>query len=159
MIVFPRGIRKPYGYCFLFRFCGQRHPEQNYAMWPDVMFLQALLLSSWSLPKQNIFRQKLYRNSWRFNLNWSPSSLLLRRSPVIRVRLAVPSCHVIMSRSANEDFAVVEIPSENVTMPDGHVCPDHFRGWLLKWTNYIKGYQKRWFVLSNGLLSYYRYWV
>ncbi|XP_019854132.1 PREDICTED: oxysterol-binding protein 1-like [Amphimedon queenslandica] len=33
---------------------------------------------------------------------------------------------------------------------------EQFRGWLLKWTNYIKGYQKRWFVLSNGLLSYYR---
>ena len=35
-------------------------------------------------------------------------------------------------------------------------APEEFRGWLLKWTNYIKGYQKRWFVLSNGLLSYYR---
>ena len=35
--------------------------------------------------------------------------------------------------------------------------PEQFRGWLLKWTNYIKGYQRRWFVLSNGLLSYYRY--
>jgi hypothetical protein len=30
------------------------------------------------------------------------------------------------------------------------------QGWLYKWTNYIKGYQKRWFVLQNGLLSYYR---
>lgn len=29
-------------------------------------------------------------------------------------------------------------------------------GWLLKWTNYLKGYQKRFFVLSNGVLSYYR---
>ncbi|KAG7206042.1 hypothetical protein KM043_003443 [Ampulex compressa] len=29
-------------------------------------------------------------------------------------------------------------------------------GWLFKWTNYLKGYQRRWFVLSNGLLSYYR---
>ena len=29
-------------------------------------------------------------------------------------------------------------------------------GWLWKWTNYIKGYQQRWFVLSNGLFSYYR---
>ncbi|XP_067911389.1 oxysterol-binding protein 2-like isoform X6 [Heterodontus francisci] len=28
-------------------------------------------------------------------------------------------------------------------------------GWLHKWTNYLKGYQRRWFVLSNGLLSYY----
>ena len=31
------------------------------------------------------------------------------------------------------------------------------KGWLSKWTNYIKGYQRRWFVLSNGFLSYYRY--
>lgn len=30
------------------------------------------------------------------------------------------------------------------------------KGFLLKWTNYIKGYQRRWFVLSKGVLSYYR---
>ncbi|CAG9559291.1 unnamed protein product [Danaus chrysippus] len=30
------------------------------------------------------------------------------------------------------------------------------KGWLFKWTNYLKGYQRRWFVLSNGVLSYYR---
>lgn len=30
------------------------------------------------------------------------------------------------------------------------------KGFLLKWTNYIKGYQRRWFVLSAGVLSYYR---
>lgn len=30
-------------------------------------------------------------------------------------------------------------------------------GWLYKWTNYLKGYRKRWFVLENGLFSYYRY--
>lgn len=30
------------------------------------------------------------------------------------------------------------------------------KGWLLKWTNYLKGYQRRWFVLCNGVLSYYR---
>ncbi|XP_054936529.1 oxysterol-binding protein 2 isoform X2 [Physeter macrocephalus] len=33
---------------------------------------------------------------------------------------------------------------------------DSFKGWLLKWTNYLKGYQRRWFVLSNSFLSYYR---
>jgi hypothetical protein len=33
---------------------------------------------------------------------------------------------------------------------------DTYRGWLFKWTNYIKGYQRRWFVLANGYLSYYR---
>lgn len=49
------------------------------------------------------------------------------------------------------------VVKKSVDMPDGKVCPEQFRGWLLKWTNYIKGYQKRWFVLSkNGLLSYYR---
>lgn len=31
------------------------------------------------------------------------------------------------------------------------------KGWLFKWTNYIKGYQKRYFVLSHKELSYYRY--
>nr|CAH7728422.1 unnamed protein product [Callosobruchus chinensis] len=30
------------------------------------------------------------------------------------------------------------------------------KGWLFKWTNYLKGYQRRWFVLQNGHLSYYR---
>ncbi|RCN48650.1 hypothetical protein ANCCAN_05289 [Ancylostoma caninum] len=30
-------------------------------------------------------------------------------------------------------------------------------GWLNKWTNYIKGYRQRWFVLdSAAVLSYYR---
>ncbi|CAE1277747.1 OSBP [Acanthosepion pharaonis] len=34
---------------------------------------------------------------------------------------------------------------------------DQYKGWLNKWTNYLKGYQRRWFVLQNdGLLSYYR---
>eukprot|EP00117_Sycon_ciliatum_P007125 scpid20383/ scgid10358/ Oxysterol-binding protein 1 len=41
-------------------------------------------------------------------------------------------------------------------MPDGKVSPDNYRGWLYKWTNYIRGYQKRWCVLNSGLLSYYR---
>ena len=43
------------------------------------------------------------------------------------------------------------------TVPMALLPLDSFKGWLLKWTNYLKGYQRRWFVLSNGLLSYYRY--
>ncbi|XP_023930845.1 oxysterol-binding protein 1 isoform X2 [Lingula anatina] len=42
--------------------------------------------------------------------------------------------------------------TDSKTMPSS----DSYKGWLYKWTNYIKGYQKRWFVLQNGLLSYYR---
>eukprot|EP00127_Corallochytrium_limacisporum_P000172 Clim_evm33s6 gene=Clim_evmTU33s6 len=32
----------------------------------------------------------------------------------------------------------------------------HFEGWLLKWTNYVSGYRDRWFVLEDGVLTYYR---
>lgn len=39
---------------------------------------------------------------------------------------------------------------------DGAPDPPEMKGWLHKWTNYIRGYQKRWFVLSGGFLSYYR---
>ena len=44
----------------------------------------------------------------------------------------------------------------------GHIPPtDGNQGavkksWLWKWTNYIRGYQKRWFVLDKDTLSYYR---
>ncbi|XP_055328315.1 oxysterol-binding protein 1-like isoform X2 [Paramacrobiotus metropolitanus] len=33
--------------------------------------------------------------------------------------------------------------------------PD-MKGYLYKWTNYLKGYQKRYFVLSKNVLTYYR---
>lgn len=42
-----------------------------------------------------------------------------------------------------------------MAMTDEKGLPE-MKGWLLKWTNYIKGYQRRWFVLSKGVLSYYR---
>ncbi|XP_038869011.1 oxysterol-binding protein 2 [Salvelinus namaycush] len=48
--------------------------------------------------------------------------------------------------------------NSSVSTPAGAPAPgsDTYKGWLFKWTNYLKGYQRRWFVLSNGLLSYYR---
>uniref|UniRef100_A0A182TIJ8 PH domain-containing protein n=1 Tax=Anopheles melas TaxID=34690 RepID=A0A182TIJ8_9DIPT len=45
--------------------------------------------------------------------------------------------------------------STSVAAAASQAEPD-MKGWLLKWTNYLKGYQKRWFVLSKGVLSYYR---
>lgn len=51
------------------------------------------------------------------------------------------------------------LPAANAATASGTIAaqsePD-MKGWLLKWTNYLKGYQKRWFVLSKGVLSYYR---
>ena len=46
---------------------------------------------------------------------------------------------------------------KNIKMSEVAVVKEpEMKGWLHKWTNYIKGYQKRWFVLFNGVLSYYR---
>ena len=42
------------------------------------------------------------------------------------------------------------------TNSSGAVSSANMSGFLLKWTNYIKGYQKRWFILHNGILSYFR---
>ncbi|KAK9464695.1 Oxysterol-binding protein-domain-containing protein [Lipomyces arxii] len=33
----------------------------------------------------------------------------------------------------------------------------HMKGYLKKWTNYTSGYKLRWFVLENGVLSYYKH--
>lgn len=71
-----------------------------------------------------------------------------------------------LDASDNKLFQVSEMSevskssSNNSTTPannDGESGELIKTGWLLKWTNYLKGYQKRWFVLSNGVLSYYRY--
>lgn len=53
-----------------------------------------------------------------------------------------------------DSFAVspsnAELPSE----PSSDV---EMKGFLLKWTNYLKGYEKRLFLLSGGFLYYYRH--
>uniref|UniRef100_A0A667WM57 Oxysterol-binding protein n=1 Tax=Myripristis murdjan TaxID=586833 RepID=A0A667WM57_9TELE len=62
--------------------------------------------------------------------------------------------------TALERRAVMYLKPQFVVMseskPPTPTPGDTYKGWLFKWTNYIKGYQRRWFVLSNGLLSYYR---
>lgn len=50
-------------------------------------------------------------------------------------------------------FAMAE---HSATKPHYETNDAEMKGFLLKWTNYIKGYQRRWFVLSDGVLSYYR---
>uniref|UniRef100_A0A667WJA6 Oxysterol-binding protein n=1 Tax=Myripristis murdjan TaxID=586833 RepID=A0A667WJA6_9TELE len=62
------------------------------------------------------------------------------------------SCHGGVKPSGVFPQFVVMSESKPPTPTPG----DTYKGWLFKWTNYIKGYQRRWFVLSNGLLSYYR---
>ena len=45
--------------------------------------------------------------------------------------------------------------AEAASAIDSHQTPS-YRGFLDKWTNYMHGFKMRWFVLSDGVLSYYR---
>uniref|UniRef100_A0A672R0S8 Oxysterol-binding protein n=1 Tax=Sinocyclocheilus grahami TaxID=75366 RepID=A0A672R0S8_SINGR len=54
-------------------------------------------------------------------------------------------------RMSEQGKSAASTPASGTPAPGS----DTYKGWLFKWTNYIKGYQRRWFVLSNGLLSYY----
>ena len=44
----------------------------------------------------------------------------------------------------------------DVNMSMIQIVSDVCHGELLKWTNYMKGYRSRWFLLQNGFLSYYK---
>ncbi|XP_048467264.1 oxysterol-binding protein 2-like isoform X2 [Rhincodon typus] len=74
-------------------------------------------------------------------------------------RLASGSPHWSMSTPASLSHAMSEPLREAsgpaLPLPPPPANSDTHKGWLHKWTNYLKGYQRRWFVLSNGLLSYY----
>ena len=76
---------------------------------------------------------------------------------VTMFRPAIPSIRKL-TREASKSSDSNGLPS---TPPGHHISMQIIdetskRAWLWKWTNYIKGYQKRWFVLDDGKLSYYR---
>lgn len=54
----------------------------------------------------------------------------------------------LLQQLSNADAAM----AANANQPG---LPPTFRGYLGKWTNYARGYKNRWFVLENGILSYY----
>eukprot|EP00112_Aurelia_sp_Birch-Aquarium-sp1_P024528 Seg781.4 transcript_id=Seg781.4/GoldUCD/mRNA.D3Y31 product="Collagen type IV alpha-3-binding protein" protein_id=Seg781.4/GoldUCD/D3Y31 len=56
-----------------------------------------------------------------------------------------------LSPSCSEDEDEVESPHELEKRPDINV-----EGTLSKWTNYLHGWQDRYFILRNGNLSYYK---
>lgn len=67
----------------------------------------------------------------------------------------VPKTQSFLRQGQAKISAGTPVSGTGIQMVSPH--PDSYKGWLLKWTNYLKGYQRRWFVLGNGLLSYYRY--
>ncbi|KAK2626579.1 hypothetical protein QTJ16_003754 [Diplocarpon rosae] len=55
--------------------------------------------------------------------------------------------------NALQQGAAAAQPGDNLAGKDGR----EMKGYLKKWTNYRKGYQLRWFVLEDGVMSYYKH--
>lgn len=53
----------------------------------------------------------------------------------------------------NKSMNVVSDDDEEITSANKY---PHLQGYLNKWTNYLYGWQKRWIVLKDGALSYYK---
>uniref|UniRef100_A0A182MRJ0 PH domain-containing protein n=1 Tax=Anopheles culicifacies TaxID=139723 RepID=A0A182MRJ0_9DIPT len=70
--------------------------------------------------------------------------------------VAAAAATVVVSIVANNNTNNGGNPNGSSSVAAASQAEPDMKGWLLKWTNYLKGYQKRWFVLSKGVLSYYR---
>lgn len=55
--------------------------------------------------------------------------------------------------NASQQGALNIVPGDALAGKDGR----EMKGYLKKWTNYRKGYQLRWFVLEDGVMSYYKH--
>lgn len=77
-------------------------------------------------------------------------------SRIVSIRTAVPCLPHKPHSEASQRMSDQGKGSGSTTAGTPAPGSDTYKGWLFKWTNYLKGYQRRWFVLSNGLLSYYR---
>uniref|UniRef100_A0A182VNF7 Oxysterol-binding protein n=1 Tax=Anopheles merus TaxID=30066 RepID=A0A182VNF7_ANOME len=90
-------------------------------------------------------------------------SVVVPGGVVVAPAVAAVAAATVPAATVNAAAAAASLASGNpnggsstsVAAAASQAEPD-MKGWLLKWTNYLKGYQKRWFVLSKGVLSYYR---
>jgi hypothetical protein len=77
---------------------------------------------------------------------------MLKRSPA-----AVAAQRGIQEKAvlgnASQQGAPNSVPGDPLAGKDGR----EMKGYLKKWTNYRKGYQLRWFVLEDGVMSYYKH--
>jgi hypothetical protein len=77
---------------------------------------------------------------------------MLKRSPA-----AVAAQRGIQEKAvlgnASQQGATNGTPNDPVAGKEGR----EMKGYLKKWTNYRKGYQLRWFVLEDGVMSYYKH--
>jgi ankyrin repeat protein len=76
---------------------------------------------------------------------------MLKKSPAaVAAQRGIQEKAVLGSASQNASSAT---PGDPVAGREAR----EMKGYLKKWTNYRKGYQLRWFVLEDGVLSYYKH--
>ncbi|KAK6859919.1 oxysterol-binding protein [Apiospora arundinis] len=112
----------------------------------DVKLIQALLLHG-ADPFQRDRKGKLPQDVTKDDV----TRAMLKKSPAA----------VAAQRGIQEKAVLGHVASQGGATP---AAPDALgsrdptmKGYLKKWTNYRKGYQLRWFVLENGVLSYYKH--
>ncbi|KAK8122145.1 oxysterol-binding protein [Apiospora sp. TS-2023a] len=112
----------------------------------DVKLIQALLLHG-ADPFQRDRKGKLPQDYTKDDV----TRAMLKKSPAA----------VAAQRGIQEKAVLGHVASQGGAAPAasdslGSRDPT-MKGYLKKWTNYRKGYQLRWFVLENGVLSYYKH--
>ncbi|KAI8624885.1 oxysterol-binding protein [Xylariaceae sp. FL1651] len=112
----------------------------------DIKLIQALLLHG-ADPFQRDRKGKLPQHV----TNDDMTRAMLKKSPA-----AVAAQRGIQEKAvlghATSQAGPVTATGDPLTTRDPQM-----KGYLKKWTNYRKGYQLRWFVLENGVLSYYKH--
>lgn len=78
---------------------------------------------------------------------------LLKRSPAAVAAQRGIQEKAVLGHAASQGGS----PGSGVPDPAAGREAREMKGYLKKWTNYRKGYQLRWFVLEDGVLSYYKH--
>ncbi|KAK8075047.1 Oxysterol-binding protein [Apiospora hydei] len=112
----------------------------------DVKLIQALLLHG-ADPFQRDRKGKLPQDVTKDDV----TRAMLKKSPA-----AVAAQRGIQEKAVLGHVASQGGPAPAASNALGSQDPT-MKGYLKKWTNYRKGYQLRWFVLENGVLSYYKH--
>ncbi|KAI1392035.1 oxysterol binding protein [Hypoxylon trugodes] len=113
----------------------------------DTKLIQALLLHG-ADPFQRDRKGKLPQQV----TNDDVTKAMLKRSPA-----AVAAQRGIQEKAVLGHATSQAGPGSAVTGDPLAGHQPQMKGYLKKWTNYRKGYQLRWFVLENGVLSYYKH--
>ena len=83
------------------------------------------------------------------------------KDDITRAMLKRSPAAVAAQRGIQEKAVLGHAASQGATAATGDPSAGRegreMKGYLKKWTNYRKGYQLRWFVLEDGVLSYYKH--